>query len=595
MAGAAVPVVPIKHQYVVSEPLGGAGRRACPPCAIPTTSSTSAARATACSSAGTSATPRPAGRVAALAEPRTVFEPDLDKFAESWTNARRRVPALRSSGIARWCTARRRSRPDGEFLLGETAVRGFWVAAGFCVHGWRRPGGVGKVMAEWIVDGVPEWDMSTMDIRRFGAHAAVALVGHREGAGRLLALLRHRLPQPGVDGGPAAAALAGLAALSTLDAALGEKAGWERVNWFGWGASSAVDAPRGWAGRNWSPAIAAECLATTTAAGLFDQSSFAKLDVRGAGAAAFLSWMCAGNVDRATRFGDVHPTAQRAGRHRGRPDVTRLADDHFRVVTSTAAAGGTRTGCAGTRRRECPSWTSPAPTAACVCGGPRAREVLAPLTDDPLDFGFMRARSLTVGAVPVLAQRVTFVGEYGWELVRRRRVHADAVGPCCWSSGVAKPAGYRAIDSMRLEKGVPGLGFRHHPGDDARRGWAVVRGAGRQGVPRAARVAGRPRGRRLGRRLCCLGPRRPGKPCASAPNPSGWTACRSAGHLRRRRVPRWVRRSPTATCRPTVDVGTAVEVGVFGGWVPARVHGRAAVRPEERAGPRLNPLARSGD
>ena len=145
---------------------------------------------------------------------------------------------------------------------------------------------------------------------------------------------------------------------------------------------------------------------------------------------AFLSWMCAGDVDRAPGIGDLHAAAQRARRHRGRPD--RHPAGRGRTSASSPApraACGTRTGCAGTRRPACPSWTSPARTAACACGVRAAREVLAPLTDDPLDFGFMRARQITVGrgagagAAGHVRRRVRLGA------VRRRRVHADAVGP----------------------------------------------------------------------------------------------------------------------------------------------------------------------
>ena len=171
MAGVAVPVVPIKHQYVVSDPLDGAVD------GLPTVRDPDhivyfRGEGDALLVGGYIRDTETCWPAAALAEPRALFEPDLDKFAESWTNARRRVPALRSARIGKVVHGPEAFTPDGEFLLGETAVRGFWVAAGFCVHGLAAAGGVGKVMAEWIVDGVPEWDMSTMDIRRFGEHAA---------------------------------------------------------------------------------------------------------------------------------------------------------------------------------------------------------------------------------------------------------------------------------------------------------------------------------------------------------------------------------------------------------------------------------------
>jgi len=577
MAGAAVPVVPIKHQYVVSEPLGGAVD------GLPTVRDPDhivyfRGEGDGLLVGGYIRDTETCWPIAALAEPRTVFEPDLDKFAESWTNAKRRVPALRSSGIARVVHGPEAFTPDGEFLLGETAVRGFWVAAGFCVHGLAAAGGVGKVMAEWIVEGVPEWDMSTMDIRRFGAHAASRSWATAKALDAYSRYYDIVYPNQEWTAARPLRRSPVWPRLSTLDAALGEKAGWERVNWFGWGASYAADAPRGWAGRNWSPAIAAECLATSTAAGLFDQSSFAKLDVRGAGAAAFLSWMCAGNVDRAP--GSVTYTQllnERAGIEADLT-VTRLADDHFRVVTSTASGGRD----AHWLRRHAPAGVSIVDVTGaygCLClWGPRAREVLAPLTDDPLDFGFMRARSLTVGAVPVLAQRVTFVGEYGWELYAGAE-YTLTLWDLLLDSGVAKPAGYRAIDSMRLEKGYRVWGSDITPEttpDEAGLSFAVR--IGKEFLGRTALLAAREAGG-SGRRLCCLVLDDPGTVCLGTEPvrvdgvPVGRVTSGGVGYR--------VGASIAYGYLPsTVDVGTAVEVGVFGGWVPARVMAEPLFDPE---------------
>ena len=225
----------------------------------------------------------PAGGGAPLATARSLFEPDLAKFSESWESARRRVPGLRDVPIAKVVHGPEAFTPDGEFLLGETEVAGLWVAAGFCVHGLAAAGGVGKVLAEWIVDGVPEYDVAHMDIRRFGAHAASRSWAT---AKALDAYARYYdIVYPGEEW-QAARPLRRSATwprLSELDASLGEKAGWERVNWFGAHAADGDEnlRPEGWAGKVWSPAIEVEVRATTQAAGLFDQSSFAKLDVRG--------------------------------------------------------------------------------------------------------------------------------------------------------------------------------------------------------------------------------------------------------------------------------------------------------------------------
>ncbi|MEU0552842.1 FAD-dependent oxidoreductase [Dactylosporangium sp. NPDC006015] len=465
LAGVDIPIVPIKHQYVVTGALDGAGSTV----DIPTVRDPD--RIVYFRGA-----PAPVGGLLVggyvrqpalwddpdpLSAARTLFEPDLDTFAESWGNARHRVPALRTVGMDRIVHGPEAFTPDGEFLLGETSVAGFWVAAGFCVHGLAAAGGVGKVISEWIVGGAPEWDVSTMDVRRFGAHAASrtwAAAKALDGYSRY-----YDVVYPGQEwtaGRPLRRSPV-WPRLAPLDAALGEKAGWERANWFGVNAALAVPgvtAPRGWAGRHWSPAIAAEVAATATAAGLFDQSSFAKLDVRGPGALRLLQRLCANDVDRPA--GGLTYTSMLNARGGVEADltVTRLGEAHFRIVTSTAS--GVRDA-AWIRRFAGPDVLVDDVTSAhgCLClWGPAARDILQPLTDASLanaDFPFMRAARLTVGPVPVLAQRVTFVGELGWELYAPAE-YTLTLWDLLMEAGAPlglRPGGYRAIDSMRLEKG----------------------------------------------------------------------------------------------------------------------------------------------
>src|SRR6185369_7279971 len=137
-------------------------------------------------------------------------------------------------------------------------VAGLWVAAGFCVHGLAAAGGVGKVMAEWIVDGTPEYDVSTMDIRRFGAHAASRSWAAAKAIDAYARYYDVVYPYQEWTAARPLRRSAVWPRLAALDAALGEKAGWERVNWFGVNATKGEEGqrPRGWAGRHWSPAIA---------------------------------------------------------------------------------------------------------------------------------------------------------------------------------------------------------------------------------------------------------------------------------------------------------------------------------------------------
>ncbi|WP_327085695.1 FAD-dependent oxidoreductase [Nonomuraea sp. NBC_01738] len=394
---------------------------------------------------------------------------DWDRFTEISENSRIRVPALADLGIRKMINGPEAFTPDNEFILGETEVGGFYVAAGFCAHGIAGAGGIGLVMAEWIVEGEPSFDLWHMDIRRFGrqyrspsytrkrvvenyeTYYDIRYPGHQCAAGRPLRVS----PAYGWH--------------TAHGAVFGEKSGWERVDYYAanapLGSASPYtleegedERPRGWAGRGWHPAIGAEHRATRATAGLFDESSFAKIEVSGPGAAELLEWVCANRVAR--DVGQV--TYTQALNRRGGVEcdftVTRRGEDDFLVVTGTAFGSHDL----GWLRKQARLTGSDARITdvtgqyACFAlWGPRARDVLASLTADPLDAGFMTARELSVGDVPVLALRVTFVGEFGWELYCSTE-YGQALWQALWAAGEPfglVAGGYRAIDSLRLEKG----------------------------------------------------------------------------------------------------------------------------------------------
>jgi 4-methylaminobutanoate oxidase (formaldehyde-forming) len=248
------------------------------------------------------------------------------------------------------------------------------------------------------------------------------------------------------------------------------KSGWERA------AGSEPNAAagdgrwaRGWAGRLWSPAIGAEHRACRETAALFDETSFAKIDVSGEGAAAFLERVCDNRVAR--EVGQITYTSMLNARGGIECDftVTRLADDRFRIVTGTAFG---RHDLAWVRQH------APADgsvlvedvTSKLAClglWGPAAREILQATTTDELAFGYMRARELSVGPVPCLALRVTYVGELGWELYCPTEFGL-ALWDTLWEAGRGHglvAGGYKAIDSLRLEKGYRVWGADITPDD----------------------------------------------------------------------------------------------------------------------------------
>jgi 4-methylaminobutanoate oxidase (formaldehyde-forming) len=407
---------------------------------------------------------------------------DWERFEELMTNALVRVPELGEAEVIRLVNGPEAFTPDGEFILGPTELPGFWVASGFCAHGLAGAGGMGKLVAEWIVDGLPGFDVWEMDSRRFGAHYAsrdytlartleiystyydVKYPGHEREAGRPLRL------------SPA------YPRLVELGAAFGEKSGWERANWFEPNAAAGDESlrPRGWAGRLWSPAIGAEHRACRETAALFDETSFAKIDVSGEGAATFLERVCDNRVAR--EVGQITYTSMLNARGGIECDftVTRLAADRFRIVTGTAFG---RHDLAWIRQHAAVDGSvlvdDVTSKLACLgVWGPAAREILHATTTDELAFGYMRARELAVGPVPCLALRVTYVGELGWELYCPTEFGL-ALWDTLWEAGRGQglvAGGYKAIDSLRLEKGYRVWGADITPDDtpyEAGLGFAV--------------------------------------------------------------------------------------------------------------------------
>ena len=189
-----------------------------------------------------------------------LLEEDWERFEEIVVNARKRVPAMDDVRVTRLINGPEGFTPDDEFCLGETDVRGLFVAAGFCAHGLAGAGGIGRVMAEWILDGEPSLDLWQMDIRRFGEHYR----SPRYTLGRAREVYETyydiKYPHHERQAGRPLRTSPAYAWHVEHGAAFGEKSGWERVNWYEANAAAGDEAlrPRGWAGRHWSPAIGAE-------------------------------------------------------------------------------------------------------------------------------------------------------------------------------------------------------------------------------------------------------------------------------------------------------------------------------------------------
>ena len=232
------------------------------------------------------------------------------------------------------------------------------------------------------------------------------------------------------------------------------------MNWFTSNEDGALEElrPRGWAGLHWSTAIAAEHLGTRERAGLFDETSFSKIEVSGAGACDLLQGLCANDIDRPPGTIVYTQLPNRRGGIECDVTVTRLADDRFRILTGTAFGHHDL----GWIRKHLPEGGPEVRdvTAELAClglWGPLAREILSAVTNADLSngaFPYMSAREVTVAGVQCLAARVTYVGELGWELYPAMD-DALAMFVALLAAGASHGmvlGGYRAIDSLRLEK-----------------------------------------------------------------------------------------------------------------------------------------------
>jgi 4-methylaminobutanoate oxidase (formaldehyde-forming) len=513
-----------------------------------------------------------------------LLEEDWPRFEELMENAVVRVPSLAEMEVVRLVNGPEAFTPDGEFVLGPTDVRGFWVAAGFCAHGLAGAGGMGKLVAEWIVEGSPSLDVWHMDSRRFGAayrsqaytlartkevyetYYDVKYPGHERTAGRPLRLS------------------AAYPRLAELGASFGEKSGWERANWFEPNAATGDESlrPRGWAGKLWSPAIGAEHVACREHAALFDESSFAKLEVTGDGAGEFLETLCANRVAR--DVGRVTYTQMLNERGGIECDftVTRLADDRFRIVTGTAFGQHDLAWLRQHARVEGSVQVADVTSQYACLGlwGPEARAILQPLTRADLSndaFQYMTAQQLTVGPVPCLAVRVTYVGELGWELYCPAE-YGLRLWDTLWEAGREQglvAGGYRAIDSLRLEKGYRVWGADITPEDTPHEagldfavredkeflGRAALEAAGAPERRLRCLVLSDPRSIALGSEPVRFGDALVGRVTSGG---YGYTLGSSIAY---------------AYLPAEHDVGTQVEVEIFGTWVDGEIASEPLVDP----------------
>jgi 4-methylaminobutanoate oxidase (formaldehyde-forming) len=483
LAGVSVPLQSVQHQYLVTEPIDGVPRN------MPTLRDPDRL---------IYGKEEVGGLVVGGYEPNpiawaldgipegfhfTLLDSNWDHFEPLMERLLGRIPALESAGIKQLINGPESFTPDGNFILGEAPeLRHFYVGAGFNAFGIASAGGAGRALAEWIAGNEPPMDLWPVDIRRFGSihrdrrwtltrtleayakHYTMAWPHEEYESGRpaRISPLYHRLREQG--------------------ACFGSKLGWERPNWF---APEGME-PRdvySYGRQNWFEAVGREHRAVRERVALFDQTSFAKFLVVGRDAEAALSWIAANDVAKPP--GNLVYTQMLNPRGGIECDLTvsRLAEDSYYIVTGTGFATHDFAWIRANVRDGLEARIIDVTSAFAVLSlmGPRSRDVLAAATDADVSnaaFPFGSWREIMIAGAPARALRVTYVGELGWELhipVEAATAVYEAIMAAGRPHGIAN-AGYRAIESLRLEKGYRAWGSDIGPDYtplEAGMGWAV--------------------------------------------------------------------------------------------------------------------------
>jgi len=405
--------------------------------------------------------------------------PDEARFRPLWQGAIRRFPFLNDAGMVKLVCHPDAMTPDGNPLLGPMpGVPGFWMAAGLSLNGFGGAGGMGKTAAELITAGESELDVQGYRPWRFGGPYRDP--DFTTAAAREVYRYYYRLRYPlDTDEWGRPQRLSPLhGRLQELGAVFGTKNGWERADYFRpgqpWRRAGADQREFGWTAPPYLDLVAEEHRAFRERVGIIDMTSFGKIEVSGPGALALLERVADNRIDRPAGSVVYTQFLNDGGGIVSDLTVTRLGDERFRVVTGAGAVDSdlgwlrlnVRPGDGSVEIRD-----ETDEVAVIGVWGPGARTVLQAVTEDDVSaeaLPFRRAKEIALDGIPVLAQRITYVGELGFELYVTRE-EAVQVWDRLVAAGEAHgitPGGYRALDSLRLEKGYRYFGTDLTAGDD---------------------------------------------------------------------------------------------------------------------------------
>jgi glycine cleavage system T protein len=396
----------------------------------------------------------------------TTLPSDMDRFEQLLEGAIRRLPFLDQAGIITLVNHPGAYTPDCQPVLGPMAgVRGMWMAAGMSLNGYGGAGGIGKLMAEWIIGGEPTMDVYAYKATRFGnyySNPEYAAERTREG---VKYYYRLKFPHDENEWARPHRISPVHYRLQEHGAVFGEKFGWERVNHFEPGKpfrrAGADQRAWGWKKPPFFERVGQEHQATRERVTLFDLTPFSKIEVTGPGALSLLQRVADSDMDKPVGSAMYTQFLNSRGGVEADLTVTRLAVDRFWVITGSAFIGNDMSWLQmhtdekdgeATIRDITEEW-------ACLpLWGPKARLTLQKLTQDRVTneaHPYLMTKQISINGTKVYAQRVSYAGELGWELYvpyNRATMIWDMVLAAGREFGI-EVGGYKVLDSLRLEKG----------------------------------------------------------------------------------------------------------------------------------------------
>ncbi|MGB0865082.1 MAG: GcvT family protein [Granulosicoccaceae bacterium] len=392
---------------------------------------------------------------------------DLERIGENVMRACERIPALAESGVKRVINGPMIWSPDANALFGPVPELKNYYCCNGIIPGFSQSGGLGMMLAEWIVQGEPTLDMFGWDLARFGAWADQAFT-----KARVMDSYSHRFkihfPYEEREAGRPARKRPVYDLQKSMGAVFGLNYGWEHPLWFADSPEEATET-YGFERQNWFDPVGEECRALRAGVGIIDVSNFAKYELRGPGCGEWLDKVIANKVPSEIGRSCLAPLLGVRGGIAGDFTVTKLGEDHFKLFGSGMAERYHKRFFDAVPRPQGVSFESLTESwAGFGVAGPRSRELLQSLSNEDFSnesFRFMRSRALQINGINIFALRVSFTGELGWELytpVENQLALYQTLLKAGASYGI-RPIGGRALLSLRVEKGYGSWGREYSP------------------------------------------------------------------------------------------------------------------------------------